>query len=367
MTDDSLFTTKQLDILSAENQTLLSDLIRIPSISKEEQKTAEVIASFCEKYSYSAQLIENNVLVQGKNFEASKPTILLASHHDTVKPTPSWSREPFNPIVENGKLYGLGSNDAGVCLVTLLQLFFTLDKKDVPFNVIFLAAAEEEISGKSGISVVLPQLPKINLGVIGEPTSMDIAVAEKGLMVVDCVATGKSGHAARQEGINAIDIAMDDIKFIHSFKEDNPSEALGPLKMTVTMINSGQKHNVIPDSCSFVIDIRSTDTFNNEAVLKLLKNNLRSKFKERSTRLQASSIGLENAFVRAAVKHGSKPYGSPTLSDQALIRDFPTVKISPGDSKRSHTADEYIYTSQLREGLEKFGRIFKTYIEDWRQ
>jgi acetylornithine deacetylase len=259
--------------------------------------------------------------------------------------------DPFNPVIREGRLYGLGSNDAGGALMGLMTAFLNFyDQEDLKYNLVYLASAEEEISGVNGISSILPELPSTTFGIVGEPTGMQLAVAEKGLMVLDCIARGRSGHAAREEGINAIELAIKDIQWIRGYKFPERSELLGEVKMTVTMIHAGSQHNVIPDECSFVVDIRSTDTYSNDKILEIIKNNLRSEVKARSTRLQPSSIHPDHLLVKTARSMGIPLFGSATLSDQALM-PFPSAKIGPGESARSHTADEYILLDEISEGI----------------
>lgn len=336
---------------------LLKSLIRIPSFSKEEEAVADELESFFKFRSLKVNRKDNNLWVRNKYFDPAKRTILLNSHHDTVRPRSDWTIDPFNPLVEGDKLFGLGSNDAGAALVSLIGVFLKYyDDKNLDYNLILLASAEEEISGKNGVESVLEHLGKVDFGIIGEPTGMEMAIAEKGLMVLDCLAKGKSGHAARDSGENAIYIAMDDIAWIKNYRFSLVSEILGPVKMTATIIESGSQHNVIPDLCKFVVDLRNIDSYSNEEVLQIVKDNLKSEVTARSTRLQPSSISKDHILVRTAMNLGINTFGSDTLSDQALMK-FPTVKMGPGDSLRSHTADEYIYLNEIRNGIEIYNRI----------
>jgi acetylornithine deacetylase len=283
-------------------------------------------------------------------FDLKKPTILLNSHLDTVKPVSGWRKHPFTPKTENGKLYGLGSNDAGASVVSLFQVYRHLSATEQAYNLIFLASCEEEISGKNGIESVLPQLPPIALGIVGEPTEMQPAIAEKGLMVLDVTAFGKAGHAARNEGVNAIYEVMPDLQWLHDYRFPNESPLLGPVKMTVTQINAGTQHNVVPDRCTMVVDIRSNECYSNEEIYKEVCAQLKSEVKARSFRLNSSHLSPDHPLVKRAVKLGRVPFGSPTLSDQALMK-FPSVKMGPGKSQRSHTADEYIVISEIEEAI----------------
>jgi len=341
---------------------LLKSLIRNPSFSKQEEATADVLESFLKFRDLKVNRKDNNLWVRNKYFNPAKQTILLNSHHDTVRPRPDWTIDPFGPVVGGDKLFGLGSNDAGGALVSLIGIFLKYyDLKNLDYNLILLASAEEEISGKNGIESVLEDLGKVDFGIIGEPTGMEMAIAEKGLMVLDCLAKGKSGHAARDSGKNAIYIALDDIAWIKNYRFSLISKILGPVKMTATMIESGSQHNVIPDSCKFVVDVRNTDSYSNEEVLQIVKDSLKSKVTARSTRLQPSTISGDHILVKTAKSLGINTFGSDTLSDQALMK-FPTIKMGPGDSRRSHTADEYIYLNEIREGIEIYKRVLDKII-----
>ena len=289
-------------------------------------------------------------------FDVNKPTILLNSHIDTVKPVAGWRRQPFTPKIENGKLYGLGSNDAGASLVSLFQVYRHLSATQQSYNLIYLASCEEEVSGKNGIESVLPKLPPITLGIVGEPTEMNPAIAEKGLMVLDLTARGKAGHAARNDGENAIYKLMPDIEWFRSFRFSKESPLLGTVKMSVTQINAGTQHNVIPDICTAVVDIRSNECYSNEELFEEITKHISCEAKARSFRLNSSSIPADHPFVKRAVELGKVPFGSPTLSDQALMK-FPSVKIGPGKSSRSHTADEYILLNEIEEAIGLYIRL----------
>ena len=338
---------------------LLQELIATQSFSREEEKTADIIATYLESEGKEIHRLHNNVWVRSQDFRDDWPTLLLNSHHDTVKPGDSWTRDPFKPDIENvdgeETLFGLGSNDAGGCLVTLLHTFLQMDAvADRGFNLVFAASAEEEISGANGISALLPDLGKIDAGIVGEPTRMRMAVAEKGLLVLDCTAHGVSGHAARHEGVNAIYEALQDIRWIRNFRFPDKSDLLGETTATVTQINAGVQHNIVPDKCTFVVDIRTYELFTIELVLEIFEHNLLSEIKPRSLRLQSSSLAKDHPLVKKGIELGWEYYGSPTLSDQALCREFPTLKLGPGSSGRSHTADEYIRVAEIQEGIEKY-------------
>lgn len=337
---------------------LLKQLIATPSFSKEEQGTAKILGQFMTDNGVAYHQHLNNIWAVNKHFDPAKPCILLNSHHDTVKPNPQYTRDPFAPIVEDGKLYGLGSNDAGGCLVSLLSAFLHFyEKEGLPYNMAIAATAEEEISGVNGIESILDALPKIDLAIVGEPTKTDLAVAEKGLMVVDCVAHGKAGHAARDEGENALYNAMDDINWFRTYRFPKVSEALGPVKMSVTVIQTSNKaHNVVPAECSFVVDIRATDQYTLEEMLAVIRENVKCDVTPRSMRMRPSFIPRDHALVKAGLSLGKQLYGSPTTSDQALI-PATSVKVGPGDSARSHTADEFIYLDEIRQGIDTYIKL----------
>lgn len=337
---------RELSFLEAKQ--LLTDLIRIPSISREEEALADFLERHIELEGIESGRMGNNIWCLSPGFNTQKPTILLNSHIDTVKPVSGWTIDPFTPFEENGKLYGLGSNDAGASLVSLFEVFKLLSTTNQSYNLIFLASCEEEVSGNQGIESVISLLPPIDFAIVGEPTKMQPAIAEKGLMVLDITTEGKSGHAARNEGVNAIYKALEDILWIKNFRFDKQSEVLGEVKMTVTQIESGTQHNVVPDKCSFVVDIRSNGMYDNKEIYEAIQKNISSKATPRSTRLNASHLPKDHFFIKRAQQLGLTPFGSPTLSDQALM-PFPSVKIGPGNSARSHTANEYILLSELEE------------------
>ena len=340
---------------TTEAVELLKRLIATPSVSREESAAADILADFIEKCGLPAQRIGNNVLVC-EALDPEKPTLLLNAHIDTVKPVSTWTRDPFTPTVEGDRLYGLGANDCGGGLVSLLQVFRLLRGKTTQYNLVYLASCEEEVSGAGGFSLALPELPKIDVAIVGEPTGMQPAIAEKGLMVIDGVAYGKSGHAAREEGVNAIYEALDDLVWLRDYRFKKKSMLLGYTKMTVTVLNSGTQHNVVPDECHFVIDVRTNEYYQNEFLFAFLQKHMKKcELKARSFRLSSSHIPVGHPLVQKSIKMGMVPFGSPTLSDQALM-PFPSMKLGPGDSARSHTADEYICISEIEKAI-------TTYVE----
>lgn len=348
------------EYITAEAVELLKALITIPSLSREETAVADYLQRHIESLGVETGRKGNNVWCFSPMFDTSKPTILLNSHIDTVKPVSGWQKDPFTPTEVNGKLYGLGSNDAGASVVSLLYTFLELCRTEHTYNLIFLASCEEEVSGKGGIEGVLPELPPISFAVVGEPTEMHPAIAEKGLMVLDVTAVGKSGHAARDEGENAIYKSLQDIVWFRDYRFDKVSPLLGPVKMSVTQINAGTQHNVVPDRCTFVVDIRSNELYSNEELFDIICKHISStEVKARSFRLNSSHISDQHPFIVQAAKYGRTAFGSPTLSDQALM-PFPSVKIGPGHSSRSHTADEYIMVREIREAIELYINILSS-------
>ena len=340
-------------------ENLLSTLISIPAISRDEAQKADALESFLREKGLAPQREANNIWCCGKKFLESRPTVLLNAHLDTVKPVSGWQRPPHVPTLEGDCLYGLGANDCGGGLVALLFAFMRLDEIDegqLPYNLVYLASAEEEVSGRNGVERVLPLLPPIDVAIVGEPTGMHPAVAEKGLMVLDCTAHGVSGHAARNEGVNAIYAAMSDIEWLRTHQFERVSPLLGPVKMSVTQVNAGTQHNVVPDACTFVVDVRTNECYSNQEVLDEITRHLTSEVKARSTRLNSSSIPASHPLIQRCVALGGKPFGSPTLSDQALMT-FPSFKLGPGDSARSHTADEYICLSELEHALDFYVKL----------
>ena len=332
---------------------LLKKLIATPSVSRNEKDAADIMEQTIRSYGFEPQREANNIWIIDPHYDESRPTLLLNAHIDTVKPVASWTRDPFSPDVEDGVLYGLGSNDCGGGLCSLLQIFRMLIQKPQHYNLMYLASAEEEVSGKDGITRALPLLPHIDLAIVGEPTGMNPAVAEKGLMVLDVIAHGKSGHAARNEGVNAIYEALDDMRWIRDYKFEKVSEFLGPTKMTLTVVNAGTQHNVIPDKCTMLVDIRTNEFYDNEEVFEFIRQHLKSEVKAHSFRLKSSRIAPEHPLIKKCVAMGMKPFGSPTLSDQALMH-FPSFKLGPGESSRSHSANEFIRISEIRDAIAKY-------------
>lgn len=354
---------KDLNALQNEAVELLKELIATPSYSKEEDQTASIIGKFFAEKVIAATRVGNNVFATNKFYNESKPTILLNSHHDTVKPNLQYTKDPFSPVVKDGKLFGLGSNDAGGCLVSLMATFlYYYDKTNLKYNIVFAATAEEEISGTGGIEYILPYLPKIDCAIVGEPTGMQMAVAERGLMVLDCISMGKAGHAARNEGENAIYKALKDIDWFSSYQFTKISDLLGANKMSVTVIETENKaHNVVPAQCRFVAEIRINELYNFEELLDIIKENVQCEVKPRSTKLRSTSISLDHPLVKAGLDLGKTYYGSPTTSDKALM-PFPALKIGPGNSARSHTADEYIYIDEIKNGIELYIQLLEKIV-----
>ncbi|MFI3239684.1 MAG: M20 family metallo-hydrolase [Bacteroidales bacterium] len=333
---------------------LLKAMISTPSISREEGEVSKIIETFIATAGYQPQRIGNNIYCLSKKFDSARPTILLNSHMDTVKAVQGWSYDPFSATEVDDHIYGLGSNDAGASLVSLLATFIYIDQLPQSYNLIFLASAEEEISGKGGIELALQHLPHFDVAIVGEPTDMQPAIAEKGLMVLDGVIHGISGHAARNEGDNAISKAITVIEQLHSFNFPKKSETLGDIKISVTQINAGTQHNVIPDRCNIVVDIRTTDAYSNIETMKLITDSIPNcEFTPRSTRLNPSNIDIEHPIVKRLIRLGATPFGSPTLSDQAQITT-PSLKLGVGSSSRSHTADEYITKTEIREAIRTY-------------
>jgi len=340
-----------------DSLNLLCKLISIPSLSRQEENTASAIEQFLKDKGIKTHRLINNVWAFNDHFDPKKPTILLNSHHDTVKPNPGYIRDPFAADIIDGKLFGLGSNDAGGCLVSLIAVFIHFySKKNLKYNLCLAATAEEEVSGNNGIELILPQLGPLEFGIVGEPTLMQLAIAERGLLVLDCVAHGKAGHAAREEGDNAIYKAMKDINWFKTYEFAKKSVLFGPVKMNVTIIEAGLQHNVVPAVCNFTVDVRVSDAYRNEEILKIISQNVDCDVNPRSTRLKPSSISIEHPIVKAGIALGRETYGSPTTSDQALL-DIPSLKMGPGNSARSHMADEYIYVNEIQEGIELYIKL----------
>jgi len=348
--------------LSEQAVNLLQQLISIPSFSKEEDRTADLLENFLKEKGVKTHRKLNNIWAWNKHFDPVKPTILLNSHHDTVKPNPGYTRDPFEAKIEDGKLYGLGSNDAGGCLVSLISVFlYFYERENLKYNFCLATTAEEEISGVNGLELIIPELGKLDFGIVGEPTLMQLAIAEKGLMVLDCVAHGKAGHAAREEGENAIYKALTDIEWFRTYRFPEESEVFGPVKMSVTIINAGSQHNVVPAQCTFTVDVRVTDAYRNEEVLEIIKRHVSCDVKPRSIRLKPSKIDRNHPIVQAGIALGRTTYGSPTTSDQSLL-DIPSLKVGPGDSARSHTADEFVYVDEIGEGIELYVQMLESIV-----
>ncbi|MFV0531411.1 MAG: M20 family metallo-hydrolase [Flavobacteriales bacterium] len=341
---------------------LLYKMIATPSFSREENHTADLLFAFFEDYGCNPKRLKNNVWCETENYDKEVPVILLNSHHDTVKFGSGWLTNPHTPTLQGDKLIGLGSNDAGASVVSLIASFIYLSQLPyLPYKLIIAISAEEEVSGKNGIQLLLPELGKIDLGIVGEPTQMRGAVAEKGLIVLDCIAHGKTGHAAREEGENALYKAMQDIYFFQNHPFQKESSILGKTKMTVTQIEAGSQHNVIPDRCHFVVDIRTNELYQNTEVIEEIKNHIQSEITPRSYHLNSSRIDIKHPLVKKLIKMGRETYGSPTLSDQASM-NFQTIKIGPGMSARSHTPNEFIFLNEIREGI----RLYVELLEDFK-
>ena len=333
--------------------SLLRRLISTPSVSRDEGAAADIMYNEMETMGLHPQRESNNVWAVSPDYTPNRSTLLLNAHIDTVRPVASWTRDPFSPTTEGDILYGLGSNDCGGGLMSLLQVFAHLSSTSQPYNLIYLASAEEEVSGANGISLALRHLPPITMAIVGEPTGMQPAVAEKGLMVVDMTSHGKSGHAARGEGVNAIYTMLDDLLWLRDFRFPKVSPLLGPTLMNVTVVNAGTQHNVVPDVCKAIIDVRTNELYSNEEAFDIIRSNVRSEVKARSFRLTSSHIDLDHSVVQRCLAMGKQPFGSPTLSDQALM-PFPSLKLGPGESSRSHSADEFIRISEIKNSIEEY-------------
>lgn len=351
-----------IETIQKECLDLLRQLIRIQSFSKEEDRTAYLIKQFLEERGITTHRKQNNIWAYNKHFDAAKPTILLNSHHDTVKPNSGYTRDPYDAAIEGDKLFGLGSNDAGGCLVSLIGTFlYYYPQENLKYNFCLATTAEEEISGNDGLELVLPDLGELEFAIVGEPTEMNLAIAERGLLVLDCTAHGKAGHAAREEGENAIYKALTDIEWFRTYQFPKVSEVFGPLKMSVTIINAGSQHNVVPANCTFTVDVRVTDAYTNEEVVEIIRRNVTSEVKPRSIRLKPSSIDKNHPIVQSGIALSRTTYGSPTTSDQALL-DIPSLKCGPGFSGRSHMADEFIYVREVAEGIEGYINMLKPVV-----
>lgn len=351
-----------INILHKEAIALLKDLIKTPSLSKQESDTADILFNFIQAKRIKANRLQNNIWATNKYFNPLKPTILLNSHHDTVPPNKNYTLNPYEPAVVEDQLYGLGSNDAGGCLVSLLATFlFFYEHEHLAYNLIFAASAEEEISGKNGIELLLPHLGKIEFGIVGEPTKMQMAIAEKGLLVIDCSVKGRAGHAARQEGENAIYNAIQDINWFKQYEFEKVSPLLGKVLMNVTMINAGIAHNMVPEICNFTVDIRLNELYTHQQILEIIQQHTSCEIVARSTRIKSSSISAQHPIVQAGLQLNLSYFGSPTTSDKALM-NFPTLKIGPGDSARSHAANEFIYLSEIKNGIELYIKLLQNIL-----
>ena len=340
--------------LTQEAVSLLQRLIATPSVSRDEGKAADIMQEAMESYGFTPTRVGNNLWIKSEDWSDNRPTLLLNAHIDTVKPVSSWTRDAFTPTQEGDLLYGLGSNDCGGGLVSLLQAYRIMLHRHRNYNILWVASAEEEVSGANGLSRVLPLLPQVNVAIVGEPTGMQPAIAEKGLMVIDGYAHGKSGHAARNEGVNAIYEALDDLVWLRDYKFRKVSPLLGATKMTVTVVESGTQHNVIPDTLHFIIDVRTNEFYQNEYLFNFLcKKMTKCKLRARSFRLHSSAISPEHPLVKRCIERGMQPFGSPTLSDQALM-PFPSFKLGPGESSRSHSANEFIKISEIEQAIETY-------------
>ena len=349
----------QCSMLNERAVELLCRLIEVPRISREEQAAADLLQDYMQdELGLEVKRMGNNLWSMQPNFDPEKQTLLLNAHIDTVKPVAGWQRDPFKATREGNRIYGLGANDDGASLVSLLHVFAALKEEKTQYNLVFLASAEEEVSGKGGIESVLPLLPKIDVALVGEPTGMQPAIAEKGLMVLDVTAHGKAGHAARNEGDNAIYKALEDIEWFRDYKFEKVSPLLGPVKMTVTIVNAGTQHNVVPDTCTFTVDVRSNECYTNRELYNFICSQVKSEVQARSFRLGSSGIDENHPLVQRIVALGGKPFGSPTLSDQALM-PFPSFKLGPGESKRSHSADEFVDFCEIEHAIETYLKLLK--------
>jgi len=355
---------QSMDIKKLKEQALdlLQQLVATPSLSREEAGSAALIEKFISAHGLTPQRKFNNLWLRNDYYASHKPTLLLNSHHDTVKPNNGWTMDPFKAVIKDGKLFGLGCNDAGASLVALLATFIYLhDRKDLKYNIVFSASGEEESSGKNGIRAILEDIGRIDFAVVGEPTGMQLSIAEKGLLVLRCKANGISGHAARDVGHNAILAAFKDIQWFSTYQFPVISEMLGAVKMTVTMIEGGLQHNVIPDSCQFTVDIRTTDCYKSDEILEIIRKNISSEIVSCSLNLRSSSAPADHDFVVCARQMGIETFGSPTLSDRTFI-DAPSVKIGPGRSERSHTPDEYVYLAEVGQGIDTYIRLIEKFV-----
>ena len=337
---------------------LLKRMIATPSLSRNEAQTGDLLFAFLDEQGAAPERLHNNIWARAEGFDPERPTLLLNSHHDTVRPAASYTRDPFTPAIEQGCLYGLGSNDAGASVVALTETFLSFRRQQLPFNLVLALSAEEECMGEHGMRALLPALGRIDMALVGEPTGMQAATGERGLVVLDCTARGKSGHAARGEGVNALYIALDDIARLRTFRFERESELLGPVGIAVTQIEAGTQHNVVPDVCRFVVDLRTTDAYSNEEVVEILRGAIRSEAVPRSTRIRAAAVSEDHPLVRAARAIGRNTFVSPTTSDRTLM-PFPSLKMGPGDSARSHSADEFVRIDEIEQAIV----LYEKYIE----
>jgi acetylornithine deacetylase len=352
----------KIEHLYEEAIGLLKLLIQTSSFSGEEHETGDKIENWLSNQGIATQRSNNNVWAINKFFDEQKPTILLNSHHDTIKPNKNYTNDPFDPIVKDGKLFGLGSNDAGGCLVSLIALFtHYYNDENLSYNLIIAATGEEENSGDNGLRSLLPLLPNIDFALVGEPTEMNLAISEKGLLVIDGYASGVSGHAAHDNTVNAIYEATKDINWIKDYQFPIASQTLGKVKMSVTQINAGDQHNVIPAACHFVVDVRINDAYTNREVFEMIDQNTSSKMVARSFKHNSSSISVDHILVQSGAKLGRETYGSPTMSDQTALT-CPSLKMGPGVSSRSHTADEYIKLEEIKEGIDLYIKLFESIL-----
>lgn len=354
---------KSIEILTQEAITLLKNLIETPSFSSEEDKTALLIENWFTQNNIPFERENNNVWAFNKHFDKTKPTLLLNSHHDTVKPNQGFTNDPFEAIVKDGKLFGLGSNDAGGCLVSLIATFtYFYSNENLPYNIVMVASAEEESSGKNGLNSVLKHLPELECAIIGEPTLMQLAVAEKGLLVLDIIVKGTASHAAHDNPDNPIYNAIPVIEWFKNYQFEKKSDVLGPVKMTVTQVNAGKQHNVVPAECHLVVDIRVNDRYSNQEILETVRKNLTAEVNPRSMHLNASSIPIAHGLVQAGIALGRTTYGSPTLSDQSVL-SCKSLKLGPGDSLRSHSANEFIFINEIEEGIQLYIKILSDFFK----
>jgi acetylornithine deacetylase len=354
---------KTIEILTQEAIDLLQALIETPSFSGEEDQTALLIENWFTQNGIPFQRENNNIWAFNQHFDESKPTLLLNSHHDTVKPNQGYTNDPFEAIVKDGKLFGLGSNDAGGCLVSLLATFVHFyGQENLPYNLVIVASAEEESSGKNGLNSVLQHLPELDCAIVGEPTLMQLAIAEKGLLVLDVIVKGTASHAAHKNNDNPIYKAIPIIDWFNSYQFEKISEVLGPVKMTVTQVSAGKQHNVVPAECHLVVDIRVNDRYSNAEILATVKNHVAAEVNPRSMNLNASSIPLQHGLVQAGIALGRTTYGSPTLSDQSVL-SCQSLKLGPGETLRSHSADEFIFINEIEEGIQLYIKILTDFFK----